>query len=385
MPDQPAHGDNAGRGGPPASPPASLSPAPAAANPSATGCAGIWITTPTTTSTSTPHQPTSGATGRRADRSGTNARPPYHRPGTKPQLDGFFLGSDSQDCACSWQRFFPEVGATLVEGVGMTPEEARLVPWLAELAVDAMTSDDWSWPRLLTATHPRSVGSYGNRAIAAIEETSGRPLWPWQRLAPAPCARARRGRRPAVAFGRVERPAASRGKSTVVGELASWRQQSGDLFGGQQNILLVARDVGASITVQKPHRLRADGDKSRFKTSAAGGRLSIECLADGSEWLIRSSEGVYSYSAVMAIADEAWETPLPPSVVDDGLHPVILQQTNARLWVVSTANPKATALMLGRRGRRRRRARPARQHAVDRVVGATPIWAWLPRSSCVAA
>ena len=165
----------------------------------------------------------------------------------------------------------------------------------------------------MTAPHPRAIGSYGDRAIAAIEETSGRPLWPWQRL---------------VLLRVLEHDGAGdllwrsvglsvprqQGKSTVVGELASWRQQSGDLFGGQQNILLVARDVGASITVQKPHRLRADADRSRFKTSAAGGRLSIEWLADGSEWLIRSSEGVYSYSAVMAIADEAWD--LPPSVVD---------------------------------------------------------------------
>ena len=43
------------------------------------------------------------------------------------------------------------------------------------------------------------------------------------------------------------------GKSTIVGELASWRLQSGDRFNGLQNVLLVARDVGAAVTVQKPH------------------------------------------------------------------------------------------------------------------------------------
>ena len=82
------------------------------------------------------------------------------------------------------------------------------------------------------------------------------------------------------------------GKSTIVGELASWRLQSGDRFNGLQNVLLVARDVGATVTVQKTHRLRAKADRSRFKPSATGGRLAIEFLKDGSEWLIRSSEGV---------------------------------------------------------------------------------------------
>ena len=49
----------------------------------------------------------------------------------------------------------------------------------------------------------------------------------------------------------------------------------------------------------------------------------------------------------MAVADEAWD--LAPSIVDDGLNPVILQQSDAQLWVVSTSNPKATGLMIGRR------------------------------------
>ena len=136
------------------------------------------------------------------------------------------------------------------------------------------------------------------------------------------------------------------GKSSVTGEMCSWRQQSGALFGGPQNVLLVARDVGAAITVQKPHRLRAEADP-QYKTSAAGGRLAIEYLVDGSEWLIRSCEGVYSYSASLAIADEAWD--LSPAVVDDGLHPTTMQPASSQLWVVSTANPRATSLMIGRR------------------------------------
>ena len=228
-------------------------------------------------------------------------------------------------------------------GSGLTPEEAAAVPWLAGLFP---IPPDAAWPRLMSAVHPRATGSYGWEAIAEIEQTSGRTLWWWQRL---------------LIVRALEHDAAGKlvwrsvglsvprqqGKSTAVGELASWRLQSGGRFGGPQNVLLVARDVGASVTVQKPHRLRAEQDRHQFKTSAAGGRLAIEWLADGSEWLIRSSEGVYSYSAVMAVADEAWD--LAPSVVDDGLHPVILQQSDAQLWVVSTANPKATGLMLGRR------------------------------------
>ena len=186
--------------------------------------------------------------------------------------------------------------------VGLTEEAARGVPWLADLA---RSGPEGAWPRLMTGLHPRAVGSYGFEAVAAIEDWSGRPLWPWQQLV------LRRVLEHDSAGRLVWRSVGlsvprQQGKSTAVGELAAWRLQSGSRFGGQQNVVLVARDVGAAVTVQKPHRLRADADRARFKPSAAGGRLSIEWLADGSEWLIRSSEGVYSYSAVMAIADEAW-------------------------------------------------------------------------------
>ena len=64
----------------------------------------------------------------------------------------------------------------------MTPEQARSVPWLADLATDAMESDDWSWPRLMSAVPARATGSYGLEAIAAIEERSGLTLWKPQRL-----------------------------------------------------------------------------------------------------------------------------------------------------------------------------------------------------------
>ena len=249
--------------------------------------------------------------------------------------------------------------------VGLSEEAAGGVPWLADLAG---SGPEWAWPRLMTAVHPRAVGSYGAEAVAAIEGWSGRPLWPWQQLVLARVLEHDGAGRLVWRSVGLSVPR-QQGKSTVVGELAAWRLQSGARFGGQQNVLLVARDVGASVTVQKPHRVRADADRNRFKPSSAGGRLSIEWLADGSEWLIRSSEGVYSYSAVMAIADEAWD--LSPSVVDDGLHPVILQQSDAQLWVVSTANPKATGLMsaVGRPPSSSSTNRS--RNAVDRVVRAS--------------
>jgi hypothetical protein len=229
--------------------------------------------------------------------------------------------------------------------VGMTPEQARDVPWLAGMS--EIGEGGWSWPRWSTSRHPAAVGSFGVEAIGRIEAWSGRPLWPWQRLV---LLRALEHDRQQRLVWRVVGLSVPRqhGKSTLVGELAGWRLRSSHRFGGgPQHILHVARDLGAAVTLQRPHRLRAEQDPDKYKTRSGGGRLEVEWLADNSLWLLRSSDGVYSYSASMCIADECWD--IGSSTVDDGLAPCLLQAVSPQLWLVSTANNKATSLMLGRR------------------------------------
>ena len=259
----------------------------------------------------------------------------HHRPGVRPQLDGqFFDRPQSLDTGLSDTHSLPA-------GAGLSAEAAAAVPWLE--ALFPMPADA-SWPRLMSAVPSRATGTYGWDAVELIEERSGRPLWWGQVL---------------VIVRALEHDAAGelvhrkvclteprqQGKSTVIGEIASWRLQAGEQFGESQEILHIARDVGAAVNVQRPHRLRADREPDRFKVRAAAGRLEIEFLEDGSRWLIRSADGVYSYSSTMAIGDEAWD--LSTEVVDDGIAPTLLQRRSSQLWLASTASRRATGLMLG--------------------------------------
>jgi phage terminase large subunit-like protein len=127
-----------------------------------------------------------------------------------------------------------------------------------------------------------------------------------------------------------------------------WRLTSGcSIFGEAGDVLHVARDVGAAANVQRVHRLHAEQHPDDFRVRSAQGRLEIEHRATGGRWLIRSTDGVYSYSAGMAIADESWD--LKSAIVDTGLHPVLLQRRSAQLWSVSTAHSSPTGFMLGLR------------------------------------
>jgi hypothetical protein len=229
---------------------------------------------------------------------------------------------------------------TAADPGGLDRDTARSLPWLAD--VDQIVS----WPRIMSQVRPDVVGSLGAQAIEQIERWAGRELWPWQRLV---LARALEHDAQGRLVWNVVAVSVPRqmGKSTTVGEAAAWRLRSAERFGEPQDVLHVARDVAAAVQVQRPHRIRAEQD-SRFKVRTAGGRLEIEHLPDGGRWLIRSVGSVYSYSASMGIVDEAWD--VDPAVVDDGISPVLLQRDQAQLWLVSTANQAATALMLGRRG-----------------------------------
>ena len=175
--------------------------------------------------------------------------------------------------SCPDPTLSPEVSAVEAAGVGLTVEAAAAVPWLAELLP---VPADAAWPRLMSAVPARATGSYGWDAIAVIEEQAGRPLWWGQRLvivralehdADGELVWRRVGLDGAAPAGQVH----CRRRGRVVAA------RSGDLFGEPQEVLHIARDVGAAVNVQRPHRIRAERDP-RFKVRAAGGRLERYCL-----------------------------------------------------------------------------------------------------------
>ena len=201
----------------------------------------------------------------------------------------------------------------------------------------------------MSAVPSRATGTYGWDAVELIEERSGRPLWWGQVL---------------VIVRALEHDAAGelvhrkvclteprqQGKSTVIGEVASWRLQSGDQFGETQEILHIARDVGAAVNVQRPFRLRAERDESvqgSGRRWPAGDRVPAgwEPLADP---LVRVG--------VLVQLDDGdrrrgvGSCPRRRSI--DGVAPTLLQRRSSQLWLVSTASHKSTPLMLGAERRR---------------------------------
>ena len=77
------------------------------------------------------------------------------------------------------------------------------------------------------------------------------------------------------------------------------------------------------------------------------GQEEIECLEDGSRWMLRAKEAVYGYSVSCAAVDEAWK--VRASSVEEGLTPTMVERVQPQLLLISTAHRLATSLMLGRR------------------------------------
>jgi hypothetical protein len=220
------------------------------------------------------------------------------------------------------------------------------VPWLADLLE---VPPEATWPRLMSAPHPRAVGSHGRLVEAWSLERRGRPLRWWQRL----YARRLLEHDAAgalvwdVALLTVARQV---GKTWLLGDLCDWRLHAGkELLGAEQLVLSTGKDVAVVREMQRPHRLRAKRDRETYHVREVNGQEEIELLADGSRWMVRAKEGVYGITASMATVDEAWK--VLASVVDDGIEPTTVESEDAQIVLVSTAHRRATALMVGRRAR----------------------------------
>jgi hypothetical protein len=219
------------------------------------------------------------------------------------------------------------------------------VPWLADL-LDVPA--DATWPRFMTAPHPRATGSYGEQVEAFSLAFHGTPLRWWQRL---------------VARRLLEHDAAGHlvwkvailtlarqlGKSWLCGDLCAWRLHSGALFGRPQLVLSTAKDLAVVKEMQRPHLMAAQCDDMRYHPRLVNGQEEIELRADGSRWLLRAKLAVYGLTVTFATVDEAWA--VAAHIVDDGLEPTTVEAPDSQILLLSTAHRRATALMVGRRAR----------------------------------
>jgi hypothetical protein len=218
-----------------------------------------------------------------------------------------------------------------------------VVPWL-DLVRDV--PPDATWPRFMSAPHPRAVGSYGPEFEVWLREEHGAELRWWQRL---------------MVLRVLEHDAAGRlvwvwvlltlarqlGKSVLLRFLATWRMHQGGRFGEPQLVLHTGSTVPVCREAQRPARLWAKQRRREYAVRETNAQEEIELLSDGSRWLLRGKDSVYGYSAGMGIVDEAWN--VRAYVVEDGLEPTMAERVDPQLWLVSTANRRATSLMLARR------------------------------------
>jgi hypothetical protein len=143
---------------------------------------------------------------------------------------------------------------------------------------------------------------------------------------------------------RLESTPRQQGKSVGLSEEALWRMHAAELFGEEQLVMHTAKDLAVAREVQRAARLWA-ADQG-LTVRGTHGQEEIE-HDDGSRWLIRGRDSVYSYSAGFAIVDEAWW--VDPRVVDDGLEPTLVERVDGQLLLISTAHRRATDLFPERR------------------------------------
>jgi hypothetical protein len=226
---------------------------------------------------------------------------------------------------------------------GLPPDDPCWdVPWLDELRD---VPPEGTWPRLMSAPHPRAVGSYGVDAEAWILlELDVRLRW-WQRLALTRFLEHDRAGQ-LVWLSALLSTSRQNGKSWLLRGAGAWRLHQADRFGEPQTIVHTGKDVAVCKEVITPVQLWAE-DRGGYKMRHVNGQEEIKDLRSGSRWIVRARGAVYGYSASWAVVDEAWG--VHPDVVDDGLEPTMIERRSPQLLLTSTAHRKASNLFAGRR------------------------------------
>jgi hypothetical protein len=198
----------------------------------------------------------------------------------------------------------------------------------------------------MTPPHPKAVDSLGGEFIGFAEGRMGGPLRWWQRLAATRLLEVDEDGR-LVWSAALVLTARQVGKSTLLRELCVWRLLQHDRFGQEQVVIHIAKDRSIASEIQRAARAWARERPDEFpRTMSANGYEVIE-HASGGRWLIKSRAGSYGHSSSFAVVDEAWG--IKVAEVEDAIVPTLAETTAPQLLITSTANRKATSLVLGRR------------------------------------
>jgi hypothetical protein len=238
----------------------------------------------------------------------------------------------------------------LVEPAGLgVGDPCWRVPWLVDvLDVPA----EATWPRYMTAPHPRAVGSFG-AAAEAWAATVNRTGWRWwQRLA------ARRILEHDADGALVWRTwlltvARQSGKSRLLRDLCDWRLHRGiDELGVLDDdlVLSVSRDIAILREMMRPALMRWKRDEvvgGAHKVGLVKGAEEVEATDLGTRWLGRSERAAFGLSVGFATIDECWD--VAPATVDEMVVPTQAEMPQPQLGLASTAHRNATPLFPGRR------------------------------------
>lgn len=216
-------------------------------------------------------------------------------------------------------------------------------PWLKGLR---RVPKDASWPRLMTAPHPRAKGTLGPHFVKWAQAWTGVRLRWFQKLI-AYRMLEHDGRKQLVWEQVIVTMARQVGKSYLLRLLALWRILHPDLFGGPQLVLHTASTEKIAREVIGPALLWADRYPELYKTRHTNGEYEIMVRATGSRWIVRSTRSLVGYSAGLAICDEAFD--IDEDVVTESLEPTTAAIDNSQLLLVSTANSHPKDLIPNRR------------------------------------
>jgi hypothetical protein len=236
--------------------------------------------------------------------------------------------------------------------------------------------DSAAFPRIMTGSHPRAVGTYGSAAKRWILDRPGlhkRAMpnlrW-WQELV---LARVAEHDESGALVWRTVIVSGPRqvGKSVLERGVCSWRIHQERIFREPQDVLHVAHKLSGAREVWQPAGRWAAAAYGRGATRWASGEEQIE-LPDHSRWMIQAANdgaGV-SFSLSMVLVDEAWR--VSRGIVENALEPTLAESSSPQLWLVSTAGTSTSDLMAANRAAALATEQPGEQDSTLLIEWSAP-------------
>ncbi len=196
-------------------------------------------------------------------------------------------------------------------------------------------------PRVMSAPHPRAIGSYVDLWLTFCRETLGwSPFW-WQQLVAARVLEHDENG-DLVWLSAFVSTTRQVGKSALLRSLAMFRIATPKVFGryGEPpNVFMSSTTLKLANEVLRPALAWADG---RVGWRAFRGAMATYVLAptDG-RWLIGPANSTHGFTVGQPITDEAWG--IDGQIVEDHMEPTMLAADQPQFLVTSTAHPKATS------------------------------------------